>query len=109
MIDYASVIYMKVIFDLHKHMTAINSSQVLQNKCLRIILNAPRRTAIEDLHRTVDIERLQAYLLHISARFYDQCSAHINPLVANIGRYEKSDLHIVYKRYMHKRPKHVLL
>ena len=102
-ISYAAPVWCSISDSTYKQL------QVLQNKCLRIILNAPRRTPIEDLHRTVDIERLRAYLLHISARFYDQCPAHINPLVANIGRYEKSDLHIMYKSYMHKRPKHVLL
>jgi hypothetical protein len=49
-------------------------------------------TPIKDLHHTVDIVQLQEYFLQISARFYAQCTAHINPLVANIGHYEKSDL-----------------
>jgi hypothetical protein len=38
-----------------------------------------------------------------------KCEAHNNPLVANIERYDLSDLHTMYKRYSHKSPKHALL
>jgi hypothetical protein len=89
--------------------SSFNQLQVLQNKCLRIIGNAPRRTPITELHYELGVEHIRTYMLHISARFYDKCEAHNNPLVANIGRYDLSELHTMYKRYSHKRPKHALL
>ena len=102
-ISYAVPVWCSVSDSTYKQL------QILQNKCLRVILNAPRRTPIKDLHCNIDIERLQEYLLHLSARFYTQCTEHTNPLVAKIGHYEKSDLQKMYKRYIHKRPKHALL
>ena len=102
-ISYAVPVWCSVSDSTYKQL------QILQNKCLRVILNAPRRTPIKDLHCNIDIERLQEYLLHLSARFYTQCTEHTNPLVATIGHYEKSDLQKMYKRYIHKRPKHALL
>ena len=49
-ISYAAPVWCSISDSTYKQL------QVLQNKCLRIILNAPRRTPIEDLHRTADIE-----------------------------------------------------
>lgn len=89
--------------------STFNQLQVLHNKCLRIIGNAPRRTPIPELHHELGVEHIRTYMLHISVRFYAKCEAHNNPLVANIGRYDLSDLHTMYKRYSHKRPKHALL
>ena len=37
------------------------------------------------------------------------CSTHQNPLVRQIGEYTMSDLQQQYKRYIHKRTKHLLL
>jgi hypothetical protein len=83
--------------------------QVLQNKCLRIIANSPRRTPITELHSALGVEYIRTYMLHISARFYAKCEAHENPLVATIGRYDLTDLNNMYTRYSHKRPKHALI
>jgi hypothetical protein len=52
---------------------SINSSsfkqlQVLQNKCLRIIGNAPRRTPLPELYFELGVEHIRTYMLHISAR-----------------------------------------
>ena len=35
--------------------------------------------------------------------------AHPNPLIRSIGNYSLADLHRQYKKYIHKRPKHILL
>ena len=86
-----------------------NQLQVLQNKCLRIIANAPRYTPITDLHSALGIEYIRTYMLQISARFYTKCETHDNPLVATIGQYNLTDLMNMYTRYSHKRPKHALL
>ena len=32
-----------------------------------------------------------------------------NPLIRSIGNYSLADLHRQYKKYIHKRPKHILL
>jgi hypothetical protein len=83
--------------------------QIVQNKCLRVITNSPRRTPIFSLHASLGVDYLRTYILHIAARFYAQCQSHTNPLIGAVGRYDLSDLHSMYKRYKHKRPKHALL
>ena len=51
--------------------------------------------------------KLRVY--HLTANFFDRCPAHPNPLVRSIGNYSLDDLHHQYKKYIHKRPKHILL
>jgi len=41
--------------------------------------------------------------------FFHNCSTHPNPLVRQIGNYTLPDLHKQYKKYIHKRTKHLLL
>jgi hypothetical protein len=45
----------------------------------------------------------------MTARFFDTSSTHTNSLVRTIGNYTLDDLHQKYKKYIHKRTKHVLL
>ena len=46
---------------------------------------------------------------HLIANFLDSCTAHPNPLDGSVGNYSLADLHRQYKKYIHKRPKHLLL
>ena len=40
--------------------------------------------------------------------FFDRCPAHPNPLDRFIANYSLADLHHHYKKYIQKRPKHIL-
>ena len=83
--------------------------QVIQNKCLRVITQSPRRTPISHLHTVTGIDYLHTYIRSLAERFYAQCPEHENPLVRSIGNYTRQDLLQLYKKYRHKRPKHIML
>jgi hypothetical protein len=83
--------------------------QVIQNKCLRVITQSPIRTPISHLHTVTGIDYLHTYIRSLAERFYAQCPEHENPLVRSIGNYTRQDLLQLYKKYRHKRPKHILL
>ena len=85
--------------------------QTLQSKCLRVIGNYPRRTPIPLLHSNLNIEhiRVHEFIYRLSEKFFLHCSTHQNPLVRQIGDYTMSDLQQQYKKYLHKRTKHILL
>jgi len=44
-----------------------------------------------------------------SSAFFNRCPTHPNPLISSTGNYSLADLHCQYKKYIHKRPKHILL
>jgi hypothetical protein len=83
--------------------------QTLQSKCLRVIGNYPRRTHIPLIHSTLNIETLHEFKHHLLEKIFHQCSIHQNPLVHQIGDYTMADLQHRYKKYIHKRTKHLLL
>jgi hypothetical protein len=83
--------------------------QTLQSKCLRVIGNYPRRTPIPLIHSTLNIEPLHEFIHRLAETFFHQCSIHQNPLVRQIGDYTMADLQHQYKKYIHKRTKHLLL
>jgi hypothetical protein len=83
--------------------------QISQSKCLRVIGNYPRCTPIPRLHATLNVTLIRDFIYHLTANFFDRCSAHPNTLVRSIGNYPLADLHRQYKKYIHKRPKHILL
>ena len=49
------------------------------------------------------------FIYHLTANFSDSCPTHPKPLVRSIGNYSLADFHHQYKKYIHKRPKHLLL
>jgi hypothetical protein len=83
--------------------------QVSQSKCLCVIGNYPRRTPIPCLHATLNIPPIWDFIYHLTKKFFSRCPAHPNPLVSSIGNYTLADLHHQYKKYIHKRPKRILL
>ena len=83
--------------------------QVLQSKCLRVIGNYPRCTPIPRLHTTLNIPPIRDFVYHLTDKFFSSCPAHLNPLISAIGNYTLADLQHQYKKYIHKRPKHILL
>ena len=82
--------------------------QILQSKCLRVFGNYPRFTPILRLHATLNVTPIRDFIYHLTANFFDRCFAHPNPLLRSIGNYSLSDLHRQCKKYIHKRPKHIL-
>ena len=87
---------------------SVSHCSISQSKCLRVIGNFPRRTPIPRLHTTLNVTPIRDFIYHLTASFFDRCSAHPNPLVFSIGNYSLADLHHQYKKYVHKRPKHIL-
>jgi len=83
--------------------------QILQSKCLRVIGNYPRRTLIPRLHATLNVAPIPDFIYHLTANIFDSSSAHPKPLVLYIGNNSLADLHHQYKKYIHNRPKHLLL
>jgi len=45
----------------------------------------------------------------ITAKFFAPCPSHPNPLVEQIGNYTLADLTNMYRKYKHKRTKHIQL
>jgi len=57
----------------------------------------PRRTPIPRLHTTLNVTPIREFIYHLTANFFDRCSAHHNRLVRSIGNYSLADLHHQYK------------
>jgi hypothetical protein len=83
--------------------------QLLQAKCLKVTGNYPRRTPIPHLHSALNLEPIQKFIYRLMETFFHNCSTHLNPLVRQIGNYTLPDLHKQYRKYIHKRTKHLLL
>ena len=83
--------------------------QVSQSKCLRVIGNYPRHTPILFLHATINIPPIWEFIYLLTDKFFNRCPTHPNPFISSIGNYSLVDLHCQYKKYKHKRPKHILL
>ena len=83
--------------------------QILQSKCLRVIGNYPRRTPITHLHTALNLEPIHEFIYRLTDKFFCSCPTHPSPLVRGIGNYTVPDLHRQYRKYIHKRTKHLLL
>ena len=102
-LTYAAPVWSNTSNSNYRHL------QTLQSKCLRVIGNYPRCTPIPLLHSTLNIEPLHEFIYRLSEKFFRQCTTHYNPLVRQIGDYTIADLQLQYKKYIHKRTKHLLL
>ena len=100
---YAAPVWCSASSSTYQHL------QVVQNKCLRVITQSPRRTSISHLHTITSIEYLHTFIRTLAERFYAQCTEHENPLIRSIGNYTRRELLQMYTKYRHKRPKHILL
>jgi hypothetical protein len=61
------------------------------------------------MYSTLNIEPLHEFIYRLSENFFHKCSTYYNPLVQQIGDYNIVDLQLRYKKYIHKRTKHLLL
>jgi hypothetical protein len=73
--------------------------QVLQNKCLRMVRNAPYRTRISTLHQKSKIPTIKSFVEKLTESFYKNSAKSTNKLVSRLGEYSPSVL---------QRPKHRL-
>jgi hypothetical protein len=83
--------------------------QTVQNKCLRVIADAPRNTPITALLASLGVETIQTYVLRMATCFYTHCTYHSNPLIRDTGNYSRKDLQAMYRKYIRKRIKHRVL
>ena len=79
--------------------TNINKLQVTQNKFLRIIGNFRRFNEISFIHRKLDIEYVNEYILKLSRNYFNSIPSHRNPLVKSIMY--NSNMSFKHKRIMH--------
>ena len=59
--------------------------QILQNKCLKIIFQAPRYTRISELHDMANFPYIDELMEDRAHKMYHMVSAHDNPLVQTVG------------------------
>lgn len=62
-----------------------NKLQVLQNKCLRMVLSAPFRTRTSKLHRDANIPFVREFVDKLTENFYKGCEISDNSLIRNLG------------------------
>jgi hypothetical protein len=66
-------------------------------------LNFVRRLVLKSFRDYPDLLCTYVRVCSMTARFFDASSSHTNPLIQAIGNYTLRDLHLQYKKYIHKR------
>ena len=66
--------------------------QIIQNKCLRIINNYEYFTKIRTMHDNLNIKYIKDIIFSISEKFLNRCQNCPNPLISNIGNYNRNTL-----------------
>lgn len=84
--------------------THFNRLQVMQNKCLRMALNAPFRTRTADLHNAANIPYIREFIDKNANNFYEKAQNHDNELIKHLGDYSKNTLPF---RVKHRLPRAV--
>jgi hypothetical protein len=87
---------------------SIETRQVYQSKCLRVLGDFLRRTSISYLHAHLQMTPIRQFIFHLTDKFFASCPAHSNPLIRNTWNYTLEDLHRQYTNYRHKHIKHIL-
>lgn len=67
--------------------THLNRLQTMQNKCLRMALNLPRYTWIDELHDLAEIPKINEFLQKLSDAFYVRSVDVANDFVNSLGSY----------------------
>ena len=75
--------------------THILKIQRIQNKFLRIILNKPRDTKIDTLHKIAKIQTIKQFIKESVFRAYNH--DHQNSLISNTGKYNVDEIPIKIK------------
>ena len=61
----------------------------MQNKCLRIIFNAPRFTRNSQLHEVANLPYMEELIEHRVKEMYKHILTHENPLIQTVGLYSQ--------------------
>ena len=91
------------------HLTIIADCKFHSPNVSALLATSPRRTPIPCLHATLNVTPIRDFIYHLTANFFDRCSAHANTHVRSIGNNSLAYLHHQYKKYVHRCPKHILL
>lgn len=62
--------------------------QVIQNKILKIITNAPMYTRLSKIHEDLDVETVKEYTTKLTKNFYEKCKNSKYQTISNIGSYD---------------------
>ena len=71
--------------------------------------NHPGCTPTSHLHNSLNIEPNPILIYRLINKFFAHCPSHPNPPVQHIGNYTLADLTNMYRKYIHKRKKFILL
>jgi hypothetical protein len=69
--------------------THFNRLQIMQNKCLRMVLSAPYYTRVTELHHDAKVPYIRNYVNTLTENFYRKAEFHQNNLVNSLGKYIK--------------------
>lgn len=76
--------------------------QVMQNKCLRMALNAPYRTRITSLHKKAKIPTIKSFIDKLTKSFYEKSAKSNNKLISSLGHRHKL---VPKSKIRHKMPR----
>uniref|UniRef100_A0A1Y1NA23 Reverse transcriptase domain-containing protein n=1 Tax=Photinus pyralis TaxID=7054 RepID=A0A1Y1NA23_PHOPY len=82
--------------------THIQKLQVVQNRFLRLAINAPWFVSNKRIHTDLNFPTINQYIKNSAVKFQQNAAAHQNPLVSNTWAYDHAEVR------RHRRPKHVL-
>lgn len=68
--------------------TRLQRLQVMQNKCLRMALDLPRYTMIDDLHELSKVPKISLFLQKLTDSFYQRSQNIENKFVNSLGTYD---------------------
>lgn len=87
--------------------TNFRKLQITQNKSLRFIGSLPRWTPILHMHEVLDIPPIYDYVLNLAKNFFLGCELSNYDHIKSIGDFDPNIP--VYKKYKHKRLKHLFV
>jgi hypothetical protein len=80
--------------------THFSRLQIMQNKCLRMVLSAPFYTRTHDLHHETNVPTIREFVDKITENFYRKAKYHSNKLISNLGKYTTEPLPFRVKHRM---------
>ena len=81
----------------------LNRLQIIQNKCLRIAVNAPYRINMTRLHNELGIKPIQDFIRDMSIKKLKAAETHVNTLITQSLNYQPT------RRHLRNRPKTFLI
>lgn len=110
---YKQVIFPTILYACpvwsNTSLSNINRLQRVQTHCLRIILNKPRYTRIKTMHDILNYPYIEETIKDNTRKFFNTCSRSTDVNINQVGNYDYQSLRHRYKKYKHRRIKHILL